>query len=161
MASDYLLVIDGIKGESPDAKIKDAIELQTFSFGVENGGSHSGGGGGGAGKASFADMECVCEVNSASSKLMLACATGEHIKKAVLHVRKQGKSEQQPYLVVTLSDLLISSYSNSGGGDPVIPVDTFNINFSKIEFEYKKQKDDGSMDAAIKTGYDIKANKKV
>ena len=35
----------------------------------------------------------------------------------------------------------------------------FSLNFAKIEFEYKPQKADGTADAAVKGGWDIKANK--
>ena len=51
MASDFLLEIDGIKGESNDAKHKETIEIESFSWGVSNSGTHAAGSGGGAGKA--------------------------------------------------------------------------------------------------------------
>ena len=161
MASDYLLELDGVKGESADSKHKDSIEISSFSWGCTNSGSHSSGGGGGAGKASFQDIHFTTSVNKSSPKLMLNCATGEHIKKAVLFVRKAG-TDQQEYYTVTLSDCLVSSYQSGGheGGDAK-PTDQFSLNFAKIEFEYKPQKSDGSLEAAVKTGYDVKANKKV
>ena len=34
MASDYLLKLEGIKGESLDAKHKDEIEIESFSWGA-------------------------------------------------------------------------------------------------------------------------------
>jgi type VI secretion system secreted protein Hcp len=40
-------------------------------------------------------------------------------------------------------------------------MDQVSLNYSKIEFEYKEQKPDGSLGGAIKAGYDLKANKKV
>ena len=91
---------------------------------------------------------------------MLACATGEHIKKAVLTVRKAGK-DQQEYMKVTLEDLLVSSYQDGGHEGSVFPSDQFALNFSKIEFDYKEQKKDGTLGGSVKTGYDVKANKKV
>jgi type VI secretion system secreted protein Hcp len=91
--------------------------------------------------------------------MFLACATGEHIKKAVLVCRKAGK-EQQEYLKVTMSDCLVSSYSLGGGGSTV-PRDAHALSFGKIEIEYKPQKADGTLDSAVKAGYDVGANKKV
>jgi type VI secretion system secreted protein Hcp len=35
------------------------------------------------------------------------------------------------------------------------------INYAKIEFEYKPQKADGTLEAGIKSGWDQKLNKKV
>jgi type VI secretion system secreted protein Hcp len=161
MASDYLLELDGVKGESADSKHKDSVEISSFSWGCTNSGSHSSGGGGGAGKASFQDIHFTTSVNKSSPKLMLHCATGEHIKKAVLFVRKAGR-EQLDYYTVTLSEVMVSSYQSGGheGGDAV-PTDQFSINFAKIQFEYKPQDAKGALGSAVKTGYDLKANKKV
>jgi type VI secretion system secreted protein Hcp len=161
MPSDYLLEIDGIKGESRDDKHKDTIEVESFSWGATQQGSFSAGGGGGAGKVSFQDMHFSTRVNKSSPLLMLACATGQHIKKAVLFVRKSG-GDQHDYYTVTMTDLLVSSYQSGGssGGD-ALPVDQFSLNFGAIKFEYKPQKPDGTLDAAVTAGYDLKANKKL
>ena len=160
-AADYFLKLDGIDGESADSKHKGDIDLQSFSWGASNAGSFSAGGGGGSGKVSMQDFHFVMNMNKASPKLMLTCATGEHIKKAVLVCRKAG-TEQQEYLKVTFSDVLVSSYqtgASAGGGSG--PTDQISLNFAKVEFEYKEQKVDGSLGGAIKAGYDVKANKKV
>ena len=161
MASDYLLKVDGIKGESTDSKHKDEIEIESFSWGATQPGSFSTGGGGGAGKVSFQDIHFTTRVNAASPNLMVACASGQHIKLATLTVRKAGK-DQQEYYIIKLSDNLVSSYQSGGSeGSNALPVDQFSLNFSKIEFEYKTQKPDGSLGAAIKGGWDLKTNKKV
>ena len=38
-ASDYLLEIEGIKGESQDSKHKETIEISSFSWGMSNSGA--------------------------------------------------------------------------------------------------------------------------
>ena len=153
---DYFLKIDGIEGESQDAKHGKEIELESFSWGETQQGSYSAGGGGGAGKVSMQDFHFVMHVNKASPKLFLACATGEHIKKAVLTCRKAGK-EQQEYMKWTFSDLLVSSYQTGGStGGSALPLDQVSLNFAKVEVEYKPQKADGSLEAAVKAGYDLK-----
>ena len=50
MASDYLLEIDGIKGESKDSKHPGTLEITSFSWHASNPGSFSIGTGGGSGK---------------------------------------------------------------------------------------------------------------
>lgn len=158
---DYFLKIDGVDGESSDSKHKGEIELDSWSWGESQTGTGSFGGGHGAGKVQMQDFHFVMKVNKASPLLMLKCATGEHIKKAVLTCRKAGK-EQQEFLKYTMSDLLISSYQTGGhGSSDVIPVDQISANFAKIEVEYKAQKIDGSLDSPVKAGYDLKANAKV
>jgi type VI secretion system secreted protein Hcp len=161
MASDYLLMIDGVKGESGDHKHAGEIEIDSFSWGCTNSGSHSGGSGGGAGKVSFQDVHFTTKVNLSSPVLMLRCCTGEHIKKAVLTVRKQGK-DQQEYYKITLEDILVSSYQSGGheGGDSR-PTDQFSLNFTKIKFEYKSQKADGSLGEGKDGGWDVKKNQKL
>jgi type VI secretion system secreted protein Hcp len=158
-AVDYFLKVESIDGESTDDKHKNEIDVESWSWGESNQGTHAGGGGGGAGKVSMQDFHFTMKVNKATPKLMLACATGQHIKKAVLTCRKAG-GDQQEYMIITFSDLLVSSYQTGGSAGDVVPTDQVSMNFSKIEFEYKPQKPDGSLDAPIKAGYDLKLNKK-
>jgi type VI secretion system secreted protein Hcp len=110
---DAFLKIDGIDGESADAKHKGEIDVASWSWAEQQTGTHAAGGGGGAGKVSMSDVHFVMRTSKASPKLMLACASGEHIKKAVLTCRKAG-GEQQEYLKVTFSDLLVSAYHGAG-----------------------------------------------
>jgi len=160
-AVDYFLKIEGIDGESQDHKHKGEIDVESWSWGETQQGAHAAGGGGGAGKVSMQDFHFVMQVNKASPKLMLACANGEHIKKAVLTCRKAGK-EQQEFLKITLSDLLISSYQTGGSGHAdIVPTDQISLNYAKIEIEYKEQKADGTLGGAVRAGYDLKANKQV
>src|SRR5262249_28264053 len=76
-AVDYFLKIDGIPGESHDAKHKDEIQVDSWSFGGRQSGTFAEGGGGGAGKVQMFDVSFSEKVSKASPKLMLACATGE------------------------------------------------------------------------------------
>jgi len=153
---DYFLKIDGVEGESADSKHKGEIELESFSWGEAQSGTASHGGGMGAGKVQMQDFHFMMRVNKASPKLFLACAQGQHIKSAILTARKAGK-DQQEYLKVTFSDLLVSSFQTSGSGaGDVVPMDAIALNFTKVEFEYKEQKPDGSLGGAIKAHYDIK-----
>lgn len=158
MAFDAFLKIDGIPGESPDAKHKDEIQLESFSWGATQTGTMAFGGGGGSGKVAMQDFHFVMKANKASPKLLLTCATGEHIKKAVLTCRKAGK-DQQDYYKVTLTDVLVSSYQAGGGGD--LPTDQISLNFAKVEFEYAPQNEKGALGTAVKVGYDLKLSKMV
>jgi type VI secretion system secreted protein Hcp len=161
MATDFFLKLDGIPGESKDSKHPAEIQLESWSWGESNAGTFAAGGGGGAGKVNMQDFHFTMPVNIASPKLMLACASGEHIKSAILTARKAG-GQQQEYLKITFSELLVSSYQIGGSGhSDSPPVDSISLAFTKLEYEYKPQKADGTLDAATKVGYDVKANKKV
>ena len=158
MASDFLLKIDGIPGESNQDKHKGEIEVGSFSWGAVQQGSMSAGGGGGAGKASFNDLHFNAPVSKASPVLFQKCAIGEHIKKALLTVRKAGKNQQE-YYKITLTDLLVSSFQSGGadGGGP--PMDSFSLNYTKIEFSYAAQKADGTLEGAVIGKFNIKTGK--
>lgn len=158
MAVDMFLKIDGIDGESQDAKMMGQIHIDSFSFGVEQVGTADSGGGLGAGKAKFEDFEFTMPTQKASPKIYAACASGKHIKNAILSIRKAG-GKQDVYLKHTFSDLLISSF-RTANGDPQ-PQDTVKFNFVKLQTEYKEQDSTGKLGGAITAGYDLKANKPI
>ena len=160
MAVDYFLKIDGIEGESTDTKHAKEIDVDAWSWGEsQTGASVPGGGGGGAGKVSMQDFSFVMKFNKASPKLMLACATGKHVKSARLAVRRAGQG-QQDYLTFTFLDVLVSSYQTGGTeASGLVPLDQVSLRYAKIEVEYKTQKPDGSLVVAGQFKYDLKLNK--
>ena len=163
-AVDYFLKIDGIDGESTDEQHKGAVNVESFSWGASQAGSFATGGGGGAGKVQFQDFHFTANTSKASPKLFLACATGEHIKKAQLFCRKAGGASANgggfEFLKLTLEDVLVSSFNQSGNnGD--FPKESVSFVFGKIEVQYIPQKSDGTADAAVSAGWNVKANQKV
>ena len=158
---DYFLKIDGVDGESTDDKHKGEIEIASWSMGATNAGSFSSGGGGGTGKVSMGNFNIVKKTDKASAKLFTACCTGEHLKQATLVCRKAG-GEQQEFLTIILTSVLVSSYQTSGSsGSDVIPMEQVSMDFGKIEYKYKEQKPDGSLGGEVVGGWDVTTNKKV
>jgi type VI secretion system secreted protein Hcp len=140
-ASDYLLEIDGIKGESSDSKHRDTIEIESFSWGATNTGSAS----------NAITLKLGKRLDKSSPLLFLRCAKGEHIPKATLICKRTGKDGgSSDYYVVTFEDILVSSFQTSaaGGGsggtagDPV-PTDQISLNFTKIKLTYIRLDQDG------------------
>jgi type VI secretion system secreted protein Hcp len=159
MASDIFAKIGDIKGESLDSKHKDEVEILSWSWGVSQSGSIAqGGGGGGAGKANFNDFNFTHNVDKASPVLLKACATGEHIKEATISARKAGKGQQE-FLIIKMTDVLITSVNPSGSGDGAAFAESVAMQFAKVHLEYKPRKADGSLDAGLHFKYDIKGNK--
>lgn len=157
---DYFLKLDGIDGESNDSKHKNEIDVESWSWGETNPAA-SAGGGGGAGKVQMQDFHFTMKTSKASPKLFLSCATGEHIKSAVLIGRKAGQ-DQQDYLKFTLTDVLVSSYQLGGSASSdAVPTDQISLNFAEIDFSYSVQKPDGTLDEAVRGGWDLKTNKAV
>ena len=158
MAASIFARIGTIVGESLDSKHKDEIEVLSWSWGVSQSGTVAHGGGGGAGKASFHDFNFTHHFDKASPVLMAKCATGEHIKEATITVRKAGEGQQE-YLVITMTDVLVTSVSTSDGAEGDTAVEDVALAFAKVDLEYKPQKPDGSLDVGIHFRFDLKANK--
>lgn len=158
-AINCFLKLDGIDGGSTVAKHKGEIDVDTFSWSESQSGSPTAGAGGGAGKVVMQDFRLVMKISKASPKLMLACATGQHIKSAVLSCEKTG-ARPLVFFKVTMSEVLLSSYHNTGAGNSdILPMDQIALQFGKIEFQFTEQKADGSADVPIRAGFDLKTNK--
>ena len=157
MAASIFARIGTIKGESQDARHKNEIEVLSWTWGLSQSGTMAQGGGGGAGKASFQDLNFIHHVDMASPLLMRACATGEHTRDATITVRKSGEGAQE-YLVIKMTDVLVTSVSTSVSGEGGDAVEAIALAFAKVDLEYKPQKPDGSLAAGIHFKYDLKAN---
>jgi type VI secretion system secreted protein Hcp len=173
MAFDGFLKLDGIKGESADAKHKGEIDIISFSFGASQIGTQGSGGGGGSGKVQIHDIHFFKKVDASSPLLFLNCATGAHIKEATFVVRKAG-GQQLEFLKIKLTDILISSIKPHGQGEQneewrhnlsgvgaaagrqsgpaagavkswgdEVPFEDLSLNFAKIEYSYQPQGADG------------------
>lgn len=158
MAVDIFAKIGDIKGESLDSKHKDEVEVLSWSWGVSQSGSIGGGGGQGQGKTSFKDLSFTHNIDKSSPVLMSACATGNHIKEATITVRKAGKGQQE-YLIIKMSDVIVTGVSPSGGGEGGSTAESVGLQFAKVALEYKPLKADGTLDAGIHFKYDIKSQK--
>ena len=131
-----------IKGESQDDQHKGEIEIVSWSWGMQA--KTNIGGGTAAGKAVINDLRIVKRVDSASTALMGALRTNEPIQKAVLTLRKAGKSQLE-YLKITIEQgrvvsLIIDTVETASTPDIVERV---SFSFNKIEVEYVPQGKDG------------------
>jgi len=144
---DMFLLVKGakhgvIKGEAADAQHKGEIEIVSWSWGMQA--KNTLGGGLATGKATIQDLRVVKRVDSASTALMLALRTNEPIQKAVLTLRKAGKSQLE-YLKITIEGGRVTSLTVDGGdaaGSPDV-VEKVSFAFNKIEVEYVGQGKDG------------------
>jgi type VI secretion system secreted protein Hcp len=156
---DYFLKIDGIPGESTDDKHRGEIVLTSFSMGESNPTTiGSATGGAGSGKVSFHDFNFTAKFSKASPKLMLACATGQHIASAVMTARKRGgRTGGFEFLFVKMNTVLVSSIQTQGSDQ--VPDDAVSLAFAKILVEYKEQKATGSLGATTSFTWNLVENK--
>lgn len=156
---DYFLRVEGIEGESTNGNYPGFIEIDAFSWGLTNSGSAITGNQITA-RPTLQDFHFAAHTSKASPKLFQACANGQHFQSMLfVGVRTVGEEEQE-FLKITLDDALISSYQVAGSqNEGSIPTDSFSINFSSVEYEYKPQNPDGSLGESVKGSYSVKSNK--
>jgi len=131
-----------IKGEAQDTQHKGEIDILGWSWGMQ--GKPSLGGGLAGGKSTIQDLKIVKKVDSASTGLMLALRTNEPIAKAVLTLRKAGKTQLE-YLKITIERGRITSLTVDAGdsGGTADVVERVSFSFNKIEVAYVPQGNDG------------------
>jgi len=158
MAVDMFIKFDGIDGESIDAKHAKSIDLLAWSWGMSQSGTTHTSTGGGAGKVNVQDLSLTKYIDKSSTVLMTHCATGKHIPKAVLTVRKAGDKPLE-YLIITLKDLLVSSVSTGGSGGEDRLTENVSINFASYEVAYQQQsKTGGAEGGQVFSKFDIAKN---
>lgn len=88
---------------------------------------------------------------------MLACAQGRSIPEAILTVRKSG-ANQQDFFEIKLSDLIVSAFTEAGDVEITQQV---SLDYSRIEYTYKRQNEDGSLTDVPPAGWDLATNKAI
>ena len=157
MSVDFLLKLDGIKGEAQDHKYVNQIDVLAWSWGVTQSSSGSGSGSG-AGKVKVRDITFTKFTDAATAALVLHCCNGKHINKGSLIARKAGDKPLE-YLKISLEDILVTSADLGVGIDHKgRSVETITLNFKKFKIEYFKQKPDGSGAPSGEMAWDIGAN---
>jgi len=157
MAVDIFLKLGDIEGDSADAVHAGEIDVLSWAWGMTQSGTMHTGSGGGAGRVSVQDISFTKAVDRASPNLIKFCCNGASFPTATLTVRKAGDSPLE-YLILELESVLITSVSLGGSGGEEQLTENVSLNFSKFKYSYTPQMDDGSGDAAIDAGYDIRTN---
>jgi type VI secretion system secreted protein Hcp len=163
MAGNIHIKIETIKGESKMKGYEDQIDIDEAKLTARQETTADRGGGLGAGRVKYDTLQLKKVVDLATPKLFEACSKGTHIPKAELSYKKAG-TEQRPYLVVKLEDILITSVTIGTNSEGLVegraeggnPVETVEISFTKIEMEYKEQKKGGELGGTAMFKYDVK-----
>lgn len=134
-AAGYLKLGD-IKGESTDADHKDWIDVLSVDWGIHK----PGGGATGATRrrAVLRDFVVQKRLDKSSPLLAEALVTNETISEVVFAFTRDG--EKAPYLQYELKNVLVTSYSVSGGTEGnVVPTEQLSLNFEEIKVTYTER----------------------
>jgi type VI secretion system secreted protein Hcp len=94
-------------------------------------------------------------IDFASPSLIKACASGRHIKEAVVRVQKTGAAPFE-FLTIKLSDVLVKSVEPGVSTLENNAIETVGLAFARMEFEYRQDVKPGAVN---KVFWDVPANK--
>ncbi|MEZ0326397.1 MAG: Hcp family type VI secretion system effector [Fimbriimonas sp.] len=140
--------LSGLPGESTHEQYPQWIEIESFSWGVNNSAT---------GRA-WDTMNVSGNISFPAPKLMLACAAGTHIKQGIIACSRSSSDKPLEYLRITLQDVMVSSFhegDSSGEGGP--PSIMMSLNFTKITYKATTQRPDGSLISQT-AWWDLKSN---
>ena len=144
------LKIGDIDGESQDIGYEGYIEVQSLSWGVVREDSDR------RSLATFTDLAISKPVDRATPKLFEACAMGIVIAECELtFVRSYSTGAQQPYLRITLKNVIVTSTSldvpNPSADERL--TETLTLSFEEVEMEYFVRSATGSLQGVVNMTY--------
>jgi type VI secretion system secreted protein Hcp len=148
VAQDIFLKAQGqksgkINGEADDSDHTDEIEVLGWSWGMAATADLARGEP--SGRYTLRTLNITKAVDKASTPLMSCLASNEIITKALLTVRKAGKTGKPiEYLKITVEQArLISHQIHTGANNPAVLIEELSLAFQKITVEYTPQGPDG------------------
>lgn len=121
---DYLLEIEGIKGESTSTVRPHAIDLLSWSWGLSV--TTTAGAGGGTGKVSLQDFHFTQLVDSTTPRLLTWVGGADFYRDVTFDAtRPDAAGNAFSFFQIAFPDTYLSSFmlgGSSGGGDPVTQV---------------------------------------
>ena len=140
------LKIDGVDGEATETDHVGDLAVQSFAWSESRSTDSSA-------KAQIKDFHIVTALDKSSPLLMRKSVARERIAKVTLTVRN---SVGQDYSKWTLGDVFVTSFAIEDTWGQSKPKVTFDLNFGKIDAEYRPQLYTGGLGPAVKAGWDAK-----
>jgi type VI secretion system secreted protein Hcp len=140
-AQDFFMKLGDIKGEAMSPGHEEWIKIESFSWGESSRIQPSSGQP--SGKRQHKPLTCTKVLDKSSPKIMEGCSEGtmyNEVKIELLSSDPTGRLE--PYLIITMQDVIISSYSISGSGDADDrPTEEIAFTYQKITWTYSVGKE--------------------
>ncbi len=163
MAINAYMKIEGpnIAGESTDTTHKGELEILSWSHGFSQSTSptRSTAGSGTVERADHQDFSFSKYLDASVRDILKVCWTGDQIDKITVTLLRSAEPDPVPYLEIIMSEVVVSSYSISGGaGD--MPIENISLAYGKVEYKYIEQKkDSGDKGGGKPISHDLQTNK--
>lgn len=156
-ALECFMKIDGVVGDSTDARHKDEIDLISYAWGESREIPSSPIG---APKVKIQDLAFTFENGRASPALMFLVANGAHAKKAVMTCRIPGATRNtHEFAKWTFGDVMFSAYQTAAAVQQAgKPVDQVAMNFAQVEYQYTPQLPNGQSGTPTTVQWDVRMN---
>jgi type VI secretion system secreted protein Hcp len=151
--------IDSVQGESEDSTHSQQIEVTGWTWGATQTGSAASGKGAGTGKASVSDLTYTAYVDRSVPTLLNMLLLGTPFTSATLAICKATGGDTLEYLVIKMSNGLISGVTFSGNPGDELQVVNVSPNFASVEVDYTPQTHGGT-GAVVTMKYDISKSAK-
>lgn len=171
---DIFLKLDGIDGESEVKGHEKETVVLSYEQAIEHPGGPPAGGGGGAGKTVFSGVRFRKPLDKGSVPLLLACASGLHIKEALFTFRRSGTAVD--FYKVKLENVVVTRLVQQAGTGVQYPLsfetlttgadsagflEEATLDYAEIQWEYRTFGSDGKPSGTVTGGWDLKLNKKI
>ncbi len=150
------------KGESNIDGFDDLIVCESFSFGASQPLDLGRGTNRTSGTMSISEIQLSRQFDSSSVPLLHAMFSGELFATVTINFLKAAGNDEKAhelFLAVTLTNAIFSSVSYSGAAGGSVMSESLSIGFTKIEYDYKVQKEDGTLDGSKKASFDLLTQK--
>lgn len=171
---DIFVKLDGIDGESTVKGHENETVVLSYEQGIDLPAPPLAGGGAGAGRPTFSGVRFRKPLDKGSVPLLLACASGLHIREARFTFRRTETALD--FYKVRLDEVLVTHIVQRAGTGAQYPLsfdaltagadsagflDEVTLSYAKIQWEYQPVGPGGGPAPPVKGGWDLRLNRKI
>ena len=145
-AVDYFLEVNGVPGESQDAKFAKSIDVFSYSWGASANSEKKGN------RVNLSDLNVAKRVDVSSPALFQRLVQGTTIPSVELIGRKAGET-QQVFLRYCLQDVHVTSVQQSGSGGEDFAQENVSFAYGTFSQQYTPQDAKGSGGPSVFAGW--------
>ena len=148
------MTIPDVPGEATAKGFEQLIECLSLAHGVSQAATATQSGSLGDANCHHQDISVSKLTDSSSPLLLQNCCEAKNFPEIMIQVTKTVASQQIAYLVVTLTDCILSSVSYSGDGEGS-PVESLTINYAKVVWNYTSVDKTGTVGGSTEGAWNL------